>query len=159
MRNKIMEFIVGLFILAGMLGLLLLAIKVSGLTAMGSKQYYSIRAEFDNIGDLKVRSPVTVSGVVVGRVHRIVLDPHTFQAVVNLHINRQFNQFPQDTSASILTEGLLGSNYINLTPGFEQTTLKEGGLIETTHSAIILENIVGQLMFNVKNDDDKKEEK
>ena len=160
MRNKVMEFMVGLFILAGLLGLLLLAVKVSGITMIGSKDYYVVTAEFDNIGDLKVRAPVTVSGVVVGRVRSIVLDSHTFQAVVKMKINHQFNQFPKDTSASILTEGLLGSNYISLTPGFEQAALQQGSVIETTHSALVLENIVGQLMFNLKNDDTKtKQEK
>lgn len=156
MRNKGIDFIVGLFMLAGLLGLLLLAFKVSGLTTiLGNRNHYVINAQFDNIGDLKVRAPVTVSGVTVGRVKNIVLDPLTFRANVILQINQKFNQFPADTSASILTQGLLGSNYISLTPGFDQKTIKAGGMIETTHSALILENIIGQLMFNLKKNDKK----
>ncbi len=156
MRNKVVDFIVGLFILLGLLGLLVLAFKVSGLTTIiGNDSYYVVTAEFDNIGSLKVRAPVTVSGVTVGRVKDIVLDPATFRAKVTLQIKNQFNQFPKDTSASILTQGLLGSNYISLTPGFDQKTLKSGGIIETTHSALILENLIGQLMFNLQGNDKK----
>lgn len=154
MRSKIIDFIVGLFILAGFLGLLLLAFKVSGLTtAIGNNHYYRVVAEFDNIGDLSVRAPVSVSGVTVGRVSSIQLDPITFRAKVNLQIDNRFNQFPRDTSASILTQGLLGSNYISLSPGFDQTSLKSGDVIETTHSALILENLIGQLLYNLKGDD------
>lgn len=156
MRNRAINFIVGLFMLAGLLGLLLLAFKVSGLTTfLGKRNYYVISAEFDNIGDLKVRAPVTVSGVTVGRVKNILLDPTTFRANVKLQISQKFSQFPTDTAASILTQGLLGSNYISLTPGFDQKTLKAGGMIETTHSALILENLIGQLMFNLKKNDKK----
>lgn len=159
MRNRWLEMAVGLFIIAGLLGLLLLAFKVSGLTQIGDGHYYVLRADFDNIGDLKVRAPVSVSGVKVGRVSDIRLNSKTFRAVVTMQINKNFNEIPIDTSASILTEGLLGSNYISLSPGFEQAVLAQNGKIETTHSALILENLVGQLMFNLTNGKDKDKSK
>ena len=156
MRSKAIDFIVGLFMLAGLLGLLVLAFKVSGLTTVVSNgNNYSITADFDNVGALKVRALVSVSGVTVGRVMEIKLDPTTFRARVTLQINDKYNKFPMDTSASILTQGLLGSNYISLTPGFDQKILKAGGRIQTTHSALILENLVGQLIFNLQNNDKK----
>lgn len=155
MRKKSIDFIVGLFMLAGLLGLILLAFKVSGLTeVVGTNHYYNVTAEFNNIGGLRIRAPVSVSGVKVGRVASISLDPTTFRAKVILQINDHFNQFPKDSSASILTEGLLGSNYISLTPGFDTASLKGGDVIETTHSALILENLVGQLIYSLKNGSD-----
>lgn len=152
MRNRWLEIAVGLFLMAGFLGLILLAFKVSGLTEISNGHYYILRANFDNIGDLKVRAPVTVAGVKVGRVSHIQLNEQTFRAAVTLQIDNRFRTLPVDTSASILTEGLLGSNYISLSPGFEQGILKSDGKIETTHSALILENLVGQLLFNLTND-------
>ncbi len=155
MRTRSLEFIVGLFMIAGIVGLVILAFQVSGLTLIGNGDYYVVNAEFDNIGSLKVRAPVSVGGVTVGRITDISLDPTSFRAKVTMQIKDKFNRFPIDTSASILTEGLLGSNYISLTPGFEKKTLRQGDAIETTHSALILENLIGQLLFNMKGD--KKE--
>ncbi|MCX7124981.1 MAG: outer membrane lipid asymmetry maintenance protein MlaD [Gammaproteobacteria bacterium] len=155
MRNHWLEVGVGIFIIAALCSLLFLAFKVSGLTNIGDGHYYVIRADFDNIGGLKVRAPVSVSGVKVGRVSAIALDPQTYRASVTLQINNGYKDLPVDTSASILTEGLLGSNYISLSPGFESQMLQPNGKIETTHSALILENLVGQLMFNLTNKDKK----
>lgn len=149
-RNRLVEFVVGLFILVAVLALMALAFKVSGLTTYSSSDYYPLTAAFDNIGNLKVRAPVRISGVAVGRVTSISLDEKTFRATVHMEISKKLLGLPIDTSASILTQGLLGSNYISLMPGFEEQTLKPGGMIETTHSALILENLVGQLMFNLK---------
>jgi len=151
---------VGLFIIVGLLGLALLAFKVSGLTNIGNGNNYVLIADFDNIGGLKVRAPVTVSGVRVGQVSAIKLNQRTFRAAVTLQIEYAYNDLPVDTSASILTQGLLGSNYVSLSPGYEEKVLKPDQRIETTHSALILENLVGQLMFNLSNDkkSDKKEE-
>lgn len=154
MRSKSLEFIVGLFMLLGLAGLALLAFKVSGLTDFGNHHYYKLIAEFDNIGGLKARAPVTISGVKIGRINSIQIDPETFRAKVVLYINNDMHDLPDDTSASILTQGLLGSNYISLTPGFSKENLKPGDHIQTTHSALILENIVGQIMYSLK--DDKK---
>ncbi len=150
MSRKTVEVLVGIFMIVGLMGLSVLAFKVSGLTELGNEEHYELKAEFDNIGDLKVRAPVTVSGVTVGRISSIILDEKTFRARVTLLVNKKTTNLPSDTSARILTQGLLGSNYISLTPGFEEKTLKPGGMIQTTHSAVILENLVGQLMFNLK---------
>jgi len=155
-RNKSLEFVVGIFILVGIIALVALAFKVSGLTHIGNRSEYVLNAEFDNIGDLKVRAPVTVAGVTIGRVAQIELDPKTFRAHVILMINKNMNDLPDDTSASIFTQGLLGSNYISLTPGFDQKALKPGDNIETTHSALILENLIGQLLFSMKDGDKEK---
>ncbi len=157
MRNKIIEIAAGLFMILGLVGLSLLAFKVSGLTSLHEEAYYKVSANFDEIGNLKVRAPVLISGVKVGRVTDISLDQNTFRAKVLMHINKEFFQIPIDSSASILTQGLLGSNYIGITPGFETNTLKAGGLIETTHSALILENLLGQLLFNLKSSDKNTE--
>jgi len=152
MRHYWIEVVVGVFIIAGLLALVALAFKVSGLTQVGNGHYYVLQADFDNVGDLKVRAPVSVSGVTVGRVSGIKLDPQTFRATVTLQMQNWFNKLPMDSSASILTQGLLGSNYISLTPGYEEKSLHPGQRIETTHSALILENLIGQLMFNLTSD-------
>ena len=151
LRNRWLEVCVGFFILVALCGLFFLAFKVSGLTQMGDAQHYILTADFDNIGGLKVRAPVSVAGVKVGRVSAILLDPQSYRAKVVMQINDHYKDFPVDTSASILTQGILGSNYISLSPGYEQDMLKPDGRIETTHSALILENLIGQLMFNLSN--------
>ena len=159
MGKKSLEVAVGLFISAGFVALLLLAFWVSGLTSIHSGAYYGVNAEFDNIGGLKVRAPVALSGVTIGKVDSITLNPVDFRANVHLLILKKYNNLPIDSSASIYTQGLLGSNYISLSPGFETEALKENDKIETTHSALILESLIGQLLFDVKNKDkdDKKE--
>lgn len=151
------EVVVGLFMVAAFAALLVLAFWVSGLASIGSGGTYKVYAEFDNIGGLKVRAPVAIAGVTVGRVSNIVLDPETFYAKVTITLEDKFHNLPLDSSASILTQGLLGANYISLTPGGDQESLKPGGTIFTTHSALILENVIGQLIYNIKNGDkDKK---
>lgn len=149
MRDRTIETIVGLFILAGMLAMLVLAFKVSGLSTAMSNSGYSVTAGFDNIGSLKVRAPVSIAGVRVGEVTNIQLDKNSFRAIVTLRIDRTQNNLPVDTSASIFTQGLLGANYINLVPGYENSYLKNGGTISNTRPAIILENLIGQLIFNI----------
>jgi phospholipid/cholesterol/gamma-HCH transport system substrate-binding protein len=148
-RTKIIEIGVGAFIFAAIVAALILALKVSGLSNMVSQDSYQISAVFDNIGDLKIRAPVTVSGVKIGQVMEIKLDPNTYKAIVTLAIDQKANNIPVDSSASILTQGLLGANYISLTPGFEESFLKNGDRIETTHSALILENLIGQMLFKL----------
>lgn len=150
MNNRAVEILVGLFMVAGLVGLLLLAFKVSGLTRLGTANYYILTAEFDNIGGLKVRAPVRASGVKIGYVHDIVIDPATYRARVTLKINNTIKNLPIDTAVSIFTEGLLGSNYISVSPGFDTNVLKPNDQIQTTHSALILENLIGQLLFNMK---------
>lgn len=153
MKTRTIEFVVGIFMVAGLVALILLAFKVSGLVAFGTGQYYTLTANFDNIGNLKVRAPVSISGVRVGQVSGISINRNNFRAEVILHIEKKMNTLPIDTSASIFTQGILGSNYINLTPGFEQKNLKNGDRIEITHSALILENLIGQLIYNLKGND------
>lgn len=149
MHSRTIELIVGLFMLAGLLALIALAFRVSGLSDVSTTNYYVVKAEFDNIGDLKVRAPVKMSGVKVGQIKNITLDRHTFKAEVTMQILKQVT-LPTDTVASIFTQGLLGSNYISLAPGFSEQPLKSEGMITTTHSALILENLIGQLIYNLK---------
>lgn len=149
MRERTIEISVGIFMLAGILALLVLALKVSGLSNSVGSNGYIISATFDNIGGLKPRAPVTIAGVRIGQVAGIELDRSTFKALVKIKIDKSDNTIPTDSSATILTEGLLGSNYISLTPGFEETFLKEGDRLENTHPALILENLIGQLLFNI----------
>lgn len=139
--------------LAGIVGLLLLAYRVSSFSEFERSSTYTLNANFDNIGGLKIRAPVTVSGVKIGQVTNIVLDPTTFKAKVTLIIDEQDNDLPTDTSASIYTQGLLGSNYISLSPGFSEQSLKNGDVIATTRSALILEDLIGQLMFKLTGSD------
>lgn len=155
-QRFLMDFIVGLFILLAGFGLLMLAFKVSGLTSLSSTRGYHVYADFTNIGGLKVRAPVTIAGVRVGEVTDIQLDEHSFNAKVTFLINDKQNKIPaEDAQVRILTEGLLGSNYISITPGFEAESedktlyLREGDKIQKTHEAIILENLIGQLLFNI----------
>jgi phospholipid/cholesterol/gamma-HCH transport system substrate-binding protein len=152
-QKKILEMSVGLFMIAGLLSLLLLALKVSGLRQGGASDYYRLTAEFENIGSLRERAPVRIAGVRIGQIEKIELQNQHFKAKVTLLINKQENNLPSDTSASILTEGLLGSNYIGLTPGYEEIVLKNGDKITDTHPALILENLIGQLLFSLKNKD------
>jgi phospholipid/cholesterol/gamma-HCH transport system substrate-binding protein len=149
MQTRNVEIIVGAFLAAGIVALLLLAFQVSGLSHVMGNRGYRITAAFDNIGDLKVRSPVSIGGVRIGEVNNITLDEKTFKAVVSMQINPDQDMIPTDSSASILTSGLLGSNYISITPGFADTSLKNGDKIQTTHSAIILENLIGQVMYKL----------
>lgn len=154
-NNRAIEAVVGLFLMAAFVALLILAFWVSGLTTLGNGNHYTLYADFDNIGGLKVRAPVAIAGVKVGKVTNIVLDPKTFRARVTIQVENQVHDIPFDSSASVLTQGLLGANYISIAPGFEEKELKPGETIGTTHSALILENVVGQLIYNVKNDDKK----
>lgn len=150
MKQHKAQTIVGIFVVLVILALIFLAFKVSGLTSISGHQGYTVTASFNNIGGLKVRAPVRISGVAVGYVTDIKLDPTTFNAVVVMDIDENQQQIPVDTSASIFTEGLLGANYVNLTPGYQTTYLGNGGHIKSTKSALILENLIGQLLFNVK---------
>lgn len=150
MREKIIEIWVGCFILIGILALLVLAFKVSGLGKDSGDEGYKISAIFDNVGGLKVRSPVSLAGVHIGEVTAIRLDNNRFKAIVTMKINPKY-QLPIDTSASILTQGLLGANYISFIPGFSKTLLTNNSVIQDTHPALILEDLIGQLVFSLKN--------
>lgn len=150
MKNKgIVEFCVGLFLLLGIVGLIFLAFQVSGLTQKSMAHGYVLKADFDNVGGLKVRAPVQIGGVVVGRVTKIELNAQTYQAVATLLIYDTYT-IPNDSSASILTQGLLGSNYLGVTPGYSATPYRAGETIQRTNSALILEQLIGQFLFNMK---------
>jgi phospholipid/cholesterol/gamma-HCH transport system substrate-binding protein len=152
--NRKIEFIVGLFIIVGIFALLVLAFRISGVFHIFPQQgIYTLTAEFDNIGDLKVRAPVTIAGVVIGQVDSIELDHDNFRARVKFVITNGENDLPVDTSASILTQGLLGANYISLSPGFSDQLLKPNDTILVTHPAIILENLIGQMIYKKPGND------
>lgn len=133
---------------AGIAALLMLAMKVSNIAAFSDEGGYSITARFNNIGGLKVRSQVSMAGVRVGRVARIDFDNLTYEAVVTMRINQQFKTLPKDTSASILTSGVLGENYVGLEAGAKETFLADGDEIRITQSALVLENLIGQFLVN-----------
>lgn len=153
-KQRFVDLSVGLFMLAALLGFSVLAINVSGLADFVSSKGFLVSAEFSDIGGLKVRAPVTIAGVKVGEVTNIELQPEQLNAKVTMVLNQE-NKIPyEDTSARILTEGLLGSNYISIVPGFEDDNpkhafLREGDVIGHTQEAIILENLIGQLLFNI----------
>ncbi|MBL8361157.1 MAG: outer membrane lipid asymmetry maintenance protein MlaD [Rubrivivax sp.] len=145
MARRNIEVLVGLFVLLGIGGLLFLALKTANLGNIGRGSTYTLQARFDNIGGLKVRAPVRSAGVTVGNVTAIGLDPKTYQGVVTLEVQRSY-QFPKDTSAKILTAGLLGDQYIGLEPGGDDKNLESGQTIAQTQSAVVLENLIGQFL-------------
>ena len=142
------ELAVGAFVGAGLAALFMLAMQASNLSSLSSDGFYEITARFDNIGGLKVRSPVTMAGVRIGRVSEISFDDATYEAVVALQIEPGFKTIPDDTFAKIFTAGLLGEQYIGLDPGGSSKFLKDGDRITLTQSALVLEEIVGQFLFN-----------
>lgn len=152
------ESIVGLFLLFALIALTVLAFKVSGLTSLFPPKGYTVTAAFDDIGGLKIRSPVKLGGVQIGEVTRIDLDITTFKAVVSLYINDRYNMIPDDSSAGILTAGLLGDNYISITPMYNKTFLKNGSSIQFTHSAMVLEKLIGQFIYKLGDTGNKDKE-
>lgn len=149
MPSRMVEIWVGLFILGGFAALFILAMRVSNLAVWDSEgSTYEVYASFENIGGLKVRSPVAIAGVRIGRVAAIDYDSQTYEAVVTLRIDAKYSQLPLDTSASILTAGLLGEQYVGLGPGGDSENLKNGSHIRVTQSAVVLEQLISQLLFN-----------
>lgn len=143
-----LELAVGFLVVIGIGALLMLALKVSNLSSFSSDKGYNVIAEFDNIGGLKVRAPVMMAGVRIGEVTNVVLDTKVFEAKVTLTIKDRYNQLPIDTSASIFTSGLLGEQYVSLEPGGDSKVLKEGDKISLSQSAVVLEQVLGQFLFN-----------
>lgn len=149
MNVRTIEISVGLFVALGLAALFMLAMQVSNLsTAVTGGDSYTLSAGFENVGGLKVRSPVTVSGVRVGRVESIDYDLDAYEAVVTLRINSFYDRFPEDTSASIFTAGLLGEQYIALEPGGSVENLGNGDRIQLTQSALVMEQIIGQFLYS-----------
>jgi phospholipid/cholesterol/gamma-HCH transport system substrate-binding protein len=151
--NRTLEIGTGLFVLLGFAALVFLTTQLpaSGLKLGGTKAGYHLTAEFDNIGDLKTGSPVTMAGVRVGEVQGIRFDPKSYKAVVSLRIDPQYNEIPEDSFASIQTQGLLGGKYIGISPGGLDMYLKDGGRIDQTQSAIVLESLINKFFANYSN--------
>ena len=138
---------VGIFVVIGIGAIVFLALRVGNLTSLQTTQTYRLEAAFDNIGGLKLRAPVKAAGVVLGRVDRVRFDPKTYRAVVTLSIDQGY-PFSKDTIASILTSGLLGEVYIGLDAGGDTQMLADGGRITKTQSAVVLEKLIGQFLFD-----------
>ena len=147
MNRKLMDLWVGIFVVAGFAAILFLALRVGNVSSANFAETYQLNARFDNIGGLKVRGPVKSAGVVVGRVTGISFDPQTYEAVVTMTIDSRY-RFPKDTFASILTAGLLGEQYIGLEAGENEKMLQSGDAFAQTQSAVVLEKLIGQFMFN-----------
>jgi phospholipid/cholesterol/gamma-HCH transport system substrate-binding protein len=146
MQRSMIDIWVGVFVILGFVALLVLAFKVGNLGGEQNENTYDVVARFDNIGNLKPRAPVKASGVRVGRVKEIHFDAQGYQAVVTLSLNQRY-PFPRDTGASILTSGLLGEVYIGLDAGGDTVNLKAGDRIKLAQSAVVLEKLIGQFLF------------
>ena len=155
MGKKSIETLVGLFVVLGIVALVFLSLKAANLTSFSSGETYALQARFDNIGGLKVRAPVRSSGVLVGRVAEIRFDNERFQASVILALDSRYG-FPKDTSASVLTSGLLGESYVGLEAGGDDKKLAEGDRISLTKSAVVLERLIGQFLFSKAQEDGAK---
>ena len=147
MKRKALDLWVGVFVAIGLGALLFLALKVGDLASYSTAETYLVMANFDNIGGLKKRAPVKSAGVVVGRVENIAFDTETYEATVALSIDKRY-EFPKDTSAKILTAGLLGEQYVGLAAGGDTAKLKSGDKLKITQSAVVLENLISQFLFN-----------
>ncbi|HYG56107.1 MAG TPA: outer membrane lipid asymmetry maintenance protein MlaD [Burkholderiales bacterium] len=157
MNRSTIDLWVGVFVAAGLGALLFLALKVGNLASFSTAQTYQVFAKFANIGGLKVRAPIKSAGVVVGRVADIRFDNESYEAIVAMNVDSGF-QFPRDTTAKILTSGLLGEQYIGLEAGGDGVMLKHGDRLRLTQSAVVLENLISQFLFN-KAAEGKPEEK
>jgi phospholipid/cholesterol/gamma-HCH transport system substrate-binding protein len=151
-----MEILVGAFVAAGFVALFFLAMKVSNLGAVTVGDGYQVTARFRNVGGLKVRAPVSMGGVPLGKVVGIHFDEETFDAVVTMEIDRQYDQIPDDTYAKIYTAGLLGEQYLGLEPGGSEKNLKQGSEIRMTQSALVLEEVIGQFIFSKAHEGSKQ---
>jgi phospholipid/cholesterol/gamma-HCH transport system substrate-binding protein len=147
MQRSTIDLWVGMFVIAGLGAILFLALKVGNMSGFSTGKTYQVIAQFENIGGLKPRAPVKSAGVVVGRVSEIGFDNQTYEANVTLALDARF-QFPRDTGASIMTSGLLGEQYIALEAGGDKKLLKDGDKLKLTQGAVVLENLIGQFLYN-----------
>lgn len=147
MSRTTLDLWVGIFVVAGVAALMFLGLKVGNIGAFDTATTYAVHARFNNIGGLKVRAPVKSAGVVVGRVGDIRFDDQSYEALVTLNLNASV-KFPKDTSAAIMTSGLLGEQYIALEAGAEETMLASGDTLKITQGAVVLENLIGQFLYN-----------
>ena len=146
MNKTVLDFWVGLFVVTGIGALLFLALKVGSMNTVTAADSYEVFAHFDNVGGLKPRAPVKSAGVVVGRVADISFDNKTYEAVVTLRLDKRY-AFPKDTSAAIMTSGLLGEQYVGLEAGGDSVMLKNNDRIMITQDAVVLENLIGKLLY------------
>ena len=145
-NSKMQETLVGMFVACGIASLFFMAMQISNLSSFSKDEIYSITANFENSGGLKVKSPVSVAGVRIGRVVNISIDKDSYESIVEMHIESQYN-LPDDTTASIFTAGLLGEQYVSLEPGGSEDFIEANGAIDITQSAIILEEVIVQFLF------------
>jgi phospholipid/cholesterol/gamma-HCH transport system substrate-binding protein len=147
--KRTIEIVVGAFVAAGIAALFMLALKASNFGTVSIRDGYQLTARFENVGGLRVQSPVSVAGVRVGRVTAIRYDQDEYEALVDMVIDPGFDRFPSDTAASIYTAGLLGEQYISLEPGGADDFLKNGDRIKLTQSALVLEQLIGRFLFSM----------
>ena len=153
-QTRSVELGTGLFVLLGMAALFFLTTQTTGSNTLSGTEMYSVTARFDNVGSLKERAPVAMSGVTIGRVRSVAFDPEALEAVVTFDIENRYSMIPEDSDASILTAGLLGSQYIGLQPGGSDFFLEEGSEIQFTQSAIVIENLISKYLFSGGNNSD-----
>ena len=161
MKFSKVEFFVGLFMVLGIAAAIVMSLKVAGLVLNGSSSSYIVHAKFDNIGSLKVRAPVRIGGVLIGRVENIYLDTENLVPVVDIAINSEYKDLSSESKASILTSGIIGEQYIGITPGFYDedlgtTYLKNGDYINNTESAVVLEDLIAKFLYNSSVSDEEK---
>ena len=156
MERRNVEILVGLFVVVGAVALAFLSLKAANLASFSFDSTYRLTARFDNVGGLKIRAPVKSAGVTVGRIASITFDDTSYQGVVTLEVDRHY-KFPADTSAKILTSGLLGDQYVALEPGADDKNLNPGDSIKMTQSAVVLENLIGQLIYSKAAEGKQKE--
>ncbi len=155
-KTRTVEIGAGLFALLGIGALFFLTTQATGGDDFAAKAVYQVTARFDNVGSLKPRAPVSMSGVTIGRVQKIDFDPELLNAVVTMSIDARYNQLPDDSDASVLTSGLLGSQYIGLQAGGSDTYLENGSEVPFTQSAVVLENLIGKFLVGGSNKDNDK---
>ena len=158
MKKQSLDIWVGLFVAMGLMALLFLALKAGNMSAFTFEPTYQVTARFDNIGGLKPRAPVKSAGVVVGRVTEIKFDDQTYQATVVMTLETRY-KFPKDSSAKILTSGLLGEQYIGLEAGGDENMIAQGSKLTQTQSAIVLENLISQFLYSKASDGARSDKK
>jgi len=158
MRSRYtVEFTAAIFMILGVLALVFLAFKATDMSGIGTEGSYMVEARFSNIGSLREQAPVAMAGVTLGSVADISLDPQTLEAVVMLEISNRFDNLPNDTSASVLTQGVLGDRYVGLEPGGAPDPLRPGDEILITQSAIVLEELIGKYVFGSGQDKESEQ--
>lgn len=157
MQSRSLEILVGFFVCLGVAAIFLLTFRVASLNSVGHGGTYRVKAEFDTIGSLATGASVKLAGVKIGRVRSIGIDPKTFQAAVTLEIENSQSDIPDDSTAKILTAGLLGEQYVGIEPGGDDQSLKDGSTIKYTQSALVLENLIGQMLTSFTQKDNNNQ--